>query len=66
MNQARNIVETPLEKFIAEDKLRDIRRYIPLTADCLTLKTPKNREIETADDIYWVLFQLNELRHKES
>ena len=62
MNKQNNVVETSLEKFIAREKLRDIRRYISLSNDCVTLQTPKNREIETSDDIYWVLFQLNELR----
>jgi len=50
-----NVVESPLESFIKNNKLRGIRRYIQ--RDVLTLEIPEDRDIEIADDIRWIILQ---------
>jgi len=52
-----NIVESPIGKFISGSKLRGIRRYIPKNVEILTLGIPPEREVETADDIKWIVLQ---------
>ena len=56
-NRKSDVVETPLSSFIGKTKFRGVRRYIPKNIDVLTLETPKNREVEIADDIRWIILQ---------
>lgn len=56
-NRKTNIVESSLDKFVGKTKFRGARRYIPRDAEVLTLETPTNREVETADDIRWIVLQ---------
>lgn len=52
-----NVVETPLDKFVGKTKFRGARRYVPKNTEVLTLETPLNRAVETADDIRWIILQ---------
>ncbi len=55
-NKKDGIVETKIEKFI-NNSPRGAARVIPAGYEVVTLKTPQNREIETSDDIRWILLQ---------
>lgn len=56
-NREINVVESPLEKFVGENKFRGARRYIPRNVEVLTLTTPADREVEITDDIRWIVLQ---------
>lgn len=51
------VVENSLDKFVGKTKFRGVRRYIQKNRKIITLETPVGREIETADDIRWVVLQ---------
>lgn len=55
-NQRSGVVETALTDFCGDD-VRAIRRFIPAGRFVPTLELPSGREIETADDIRWVILQ---------
>ncbi|MFZ5391414.1 MAG: C40 family peptidase [Patescibacteria group bacterium] len=55
-NSKNNVIETPLDKFI-KPGWRGARRYFSKNKKIITLKTPSNREVETADDIKWIILQ---------
>ena len=55
-NKRRGIVETSVHDFVG-DSLRGTVRLIPKEHEIVTLKTPSNREVETSDDIRWILIQ---------
>ena len=50
------VIETPLSRFVG-DSFRGARRYIPRDEKVITLKTPPWREIESSDDIKWIIYQ---------
>jgi peptidoglycan endopeptidase LytE len=52
-----NIIENSLDDFVGKTKFRGIRRYVPKDRVVLTLETPVNLEIETADDLRWIILQ---------
>ena len=56
-NSSLGVVESPLERFIGNGKFRGARRYVPQGREVLTLKTPIGRDIETANDIKWIVLQ---------
>ncbi|MEK7554869.1 MAG: NlpC/P60 family protein [Patescibacteria group bacterium] len=56
-NRRENVVETSIEAFAQPNKFRGARRYIPNDVEVLTLETPSDREVETADDIRWIVLQ---------
>jgi len=56
-NKKSGVIETPLDKFIGKDKFRGAKRYIPKDREILTFKTPTDREVETTDDIKWIVLQ---------
>lgn len=55
-NQRSGVIETPLVDFCGDD-VRAIRRLIPANRFIPTFELPSGREIETADDIRWVILQ---------
>lgn len=57
VNKKANIVESSLDKFVGKTKFRGARRYLPKNVEVLTLSTPSDREVETADDIRWIIMQ---------
>lgn len=53
------IVESPMSRFTHNGRiLRGIRRVIPVRAMMATFSTPHQWEIESDDDLRWVLLQL--------
>jgi len=55
-NTHENVTETPIEKFTdSGKKWRGARRYIPEGEHIVTLATPTRREVETSDDIKWII-----------
>ncbi len=56
-NREANIIESSLGNFVGKTKFRGIRRYVPKDQIVLTLETPANREVETADDLRWIILQ---------
>jgi len=55
-NKKAGVIESPLLKFVG-DKFRGATRYIPKDKKVTTLKTPIEREVETEDDIRWIVLQ---------
>ena len=52
-----NVIEAPLLEYVEETRLRGIRRYLLTGTETLTLQVPEGLEIETADDIRWIILQ---------
>jgi hypothetical protein len=50
------VIESSFDRF-TEGCLRGIRRIIPAGIDVITLETPPEREVETSDDLRWIIFQ---------
>jgi hypothetical protein len=51
------ITETPLNIFMDIDNFRGVRRIISKDRQIITVVVPADREIETADDIKWIVVQ---------
>ncbi|MFA6171356.1 MAG: NlpC/P60 family protein [Patescibacteria group bacterium] len=49
------IIESPIESFVIEVKFRGIRRYLPKGLPVITFEIPPEIEVETSDDIKWLL-----------
>ncbi len=58
VNRIAGVVESPLDEFAPPEKFRGARRIIPDGREIITLITPPEREVETSDDIRWILLQL--------
>ncbi|MFA6524435.1 MAG: NlpC/P60 family protein [Candidatus Paceibacterota bacterium] len=56
-NKENGVIETSLSKFINEINFRGIRRYVPKSVEVLTFKIPINIDIETSDDLKWIILQ---------
>lgn len=56
-NSKVNVIESSFEAFTEPSKLRSVRRYIPLGVEVLTFETPPEREVETSDDMKWIVLQ---------
>lgn len=56
-NKKCGVTESSLDSFVDEKKFRSVRRYIPKEVEVFTLETPPSREVETADDIRWIVLQ---------
>jgi len=52
-----NVIESSFERFISKLKFRGIRRCIPLNAEVITLEIPSTRDVETSDDLRWLILQ---------
>ena len=55
-NSRAGIVEIPLDEF-TRPGFRGARRYLPRETEVVTLITPPEREVETADDMRWIIHQ---------
>lgn len=55
-NRKAGVIESPLNKFTSAD-FRGARRYIACNSEVLTLAIPPNREVESSDDIRWIILQ---------
>lgn len=56
-NGGAGVVEGPLAPLLAADVSRGIRRIIPSGRRVITLSCPSSWEVETADDIRWIVLQ---------
>lgn len=56
-NSKVGIIESPIETFVGNDAFRGIGRIIPAAMDVRTFACPVGREIESSDDIRWVILQ---------
>ena len=56
-NKKLNLVASPLAQFIGNSQFRGARRYIPGGTEVITFQTPFGREVESADDIKWIILQ---------
>ncbi len=56
-NKKAGVIESSLKTFVGANKFRGARRYIPKDRKVLTLETLPEREVETADDIRWIVLQ---------
>ncbi len=56
-NKKHGVIETELGVFIGNDKYRGVRRYIPKNEEVIILELPEDNEIETADDVKWLILQ---------
>ena len=56
-NAKQHIIESTIEEFVSDGRFRDARRIIPKGADVRTFVVPEEREIETSDDVVWILRQ---------
>lgn len=56
-NSELGITESPLEEFLYLNNFRGARRMIPSDRTVLTLQTPPEREVETEDDLRWMILQ---------
>jgi hypothetical protein len=56
-NSKVGVIETELDKFCGKNKFRGARRYIPRPGGVTVLETPQEREVETVDDIKWIILQ---------
>jgi cell wall-associated NlpC family hydrolase len=52
-----NVIEVPLLEYVEETRFRGIRRYLLTDTETLTLQVPEGLEIETVDDIRWIILQ---------
>lgn len=56
-NKKIRVTESRLQDFASRDKFRGARRYVPENRRVITLETPVYREVETADEIRWIVLQ---------
>lgn len=56
-NSDVGVTESPLEGFLYLNNFRGARRMIPTDRTVLTVKTPLEREVETEDDLRWMILQ---------
>lgn len=56
-NKNDGVIESPLDAFTRERKFRGARRYIPKDVDVLTLEIPPSMDVETSDDLRWIVLQ---------
>ncbi len=54
-SETLGVVESPMESFIIDIKFRGIRRYIPTGSKIHTFEIPPGFDIETSDDIRWLI-----------
>ncbi len=52
-----NIIESSFERFIGKLKFRGIRRYVPVDKKVITLEIPPDTEVESSDDLRWLVLQ---------
>lgn len=55
-NSKAGVIENSIPNFI-DNKFRGARRYIPKDKKVITLEVPIEREVETEDDIRWIILQ---------
>ena len=56
-NSDSGVIEQPLEEFLRNDVFRGARRYLPSDRTVYTLEAPSRWEVETMDDLRWIILQ---------
>lgn len=60
-NSRKGVIDTPLEEFIGKGKgriiFRGVKRVIPRNKALFILECPPEREVETSDDLRWIIYQ---------
>jgi cell wall-associated NlpC family hydrolase len=57
-NRRLGVIEVAVKDFLgSEDAFRGVRRLIQDTKDTITLQCPESREVETSDDLRWIVLQ---------
>lgn len=56
-NSKLGVIESPLDDFLYLDRFRGARRMIQTGTTVLVLETPPDREVETEDDLRWMILQ---------
>lgn len=56
-NSQLGVTESPLEEFLYLNNFRGARRMVPADHTTLTVETPPEREVETEDDLRWMILQ---------
>lgn len=51
------VIETTIQDFLLERKFRGVRRYISSADEVLTFESPVHREVESSDDVRWIIMQ---------
>ncbi len=54
-NRSLHVLEVSIDGFMREKALRGVRRYLP--DSIRTFQIPPHREVESSDDIYWMILQ---------
>ena len=62
-NGKKGIIEVPVHVFSEEKDFRGARRIIPENRSVFTFVLPPGREVETSDDIKWIILKSPELSH---
>lgn len=55
-NKKSGVIEVPLADFCGND-FRGVTRIVPDLSRLLVFETPLEREVETSDDIRWIIAQ---------
>lgn len=56
-NKRLGVTQSPLSSFLEGEKFRGVQRIIPSDREILTFLTPAQREVETSDDIKWIILK---------
>jgi cell wall-associated NlpC family hydrolase len=57
-NKRLGVTEVTIDAFVgSEDAFRGARRLMPHSSSIITLQCPESREIETSDDLRWIVLQ---------
>lgn len=62
-NGQKGVVEVPDHVFLKSENFRGARRIMPKNRSVFTFAVPADREIETSDDIRWLILKSPELSH---
>ncbi len=56
-NKEVGVVESTIDNFFGEKGFRGLRRYIPRGIKVLTLEIPPGIDVETSDDLRWIVLR---------
>jgi cell wall-associated NlpC family hydrolase len=56
-NSKLGVIESPLKGFTKEEKIRGVRRIIPLSENVITLLCPPDRIVEWSQTFRWIVLQ---------
>ncbi len=56
-NTGASVIESPVEPLLSPGVARGVRRIVPALRRVITLACPSSWEVETSDDIRWIVLQ---------